>query len=100
MTYNLTPLINLTTPEGLITATDTITGNTFGLLTMAAVYIFYIKFNIGTNDRQIAKHITISSFINSVVAALLWGIGLLAWQWAIIPLVFTVVGFIGIQFDL
>lgn len=100
MTYNLTGLINLTTPEELIVATDALTGNTFGILTLAAVYIFYIKFNMNANDRAVAQHITISSFINSVIAGLLWGIGLLAWQWAIIPLVFTVVGFIGIQFDL
>lgn len=93
MTYNLTLLENVTSPEVVVTAVNTYTDGVLGPLILAS--IFFLIFSLwSSRGLEIDQNLTYSSFITSLFGLLLWALTIITWQVAIIPVILTFATFI------
>lgn len=90
--YNTTNITNADTPAETLTAITKISDAVpFAMLVLFFAVPFILTYR---RTRSISSAMNLGGFAATIVSALQWGAGLLAWEYAVIPLPFFVFGMV------
>lgn len=98
MTYDLTCFQNLTGPSNYLTCVNTVGSGVPGIVLLAGIWFIAFKMSSsrGLSDEN---GFVVASFVTTIIAALFFFAGIIAWTYAVIPLIMTFFGFILANFS-
>lgn len=89
MVYNLTNVSNAANPAELFTAVNELTGGLYFVFFIFIMFLILMALSRGRADN--VEALLASSFIVSIIAAILWAGGYIGWRPFIIPSVIFVI---------